>query len=172
MKLFVYRKNYLGFRDWIHDLNKIRHIINTYEGTNDRDYREKLFPEYSEALVCYKDYLFLKKMLTHDEQEYIDMVRRRKTPSYNLRTQNLYSKWEKYIYGSGHVNLLEIHNSEVGDAIKAARELRCFTRQQVAEILEISPNTLKMYELGQRTLPFDIYYKMIQFLEIGFKKDE
>ena len=70
------------------------------------------------------------------------------------------------------MNLLEIHNSEVGDAIKAARELRCFTRQQVAEILEISPNTLKMYELGQRTLPFDIYYKMIQFLEIGFKKDE
>lgn len=61
--------------------------------------------------------------------------------------------------------LEEITNEEVGAAIKKAREYKCRSRKEVAELIGISQDTLKAYETGKRTLPFDVCYKLIQLYE-------
>ena len=62
--------------------------------------------------------------------------------------------------------LKEISNEEVGKAIVKAREEACYNRRQLAEILGINYNALRLYEEGKRTLPFDVFYKMSQCLQI------
>ena len=56
---------------------------------------------------------------------------------------------------------------EVGKVLKEQRELLCLSRAQVAGVVGISPETLKVYENGERTLPFNIYYKLVQFMKIS-----
>ena len=40
-------------------------------------------------------------------------------------------------------------------------------RAQVAGALGIGQDTLKCYEEGRRTLPFPIYYKLVQLFDIN-----
>lgn len=57
--------------------------------------------------------------------------------------------------------LAEITNEEVGKSLKKAREDLCLSRVQVTGVVGIRPETLKAYENGKRTLPFDMFYKLI-----------
>ena len=52
----------------------------------------------------------------------------------------------------------------MGRAIIVARKGAFEIRQEVAEIIGICQETLKVYEQGTRTLPFDVFYKSVQFL--------
>ncbi len=69
-------------------------------------------------------------------------------------------------------HLEEIANEEVGAAIRKAREYKCRIRKEAAELIGIGQDTLKAYETVKRTLPFDVYYKLIQLfdLNIGIMK--
>jgi DNA-binding transcriptional regulator YiaG len=165
MKYYVYRHNYYGFYDWVGDLNKIRNDINSYQNMNN-EMKEYYAEKYSQALQCYKDYLKFKSTLCNEEVEFIELLRKHKTPAQNVDFASIYKRWEEIVIASGHASVIEITPEEVGTAIKEAREFRCFTRKRVAEIIDISVNTLKMYEYGKRTLPFDIYYKLKQFLDL------
>ena len=165
MKYYVYRHNYYGFYDWVGDLNKIRNEINSYQNMNN-EMKECYSEKYSQALQCYKDYLVFKSTLCKVEDDFINALRKRKTPTQKVDFDSLYKRWEDIIIASGHVSVVGIGPEEIGTAIKEAREFSCRTRKQVAEIIGISPNTLKMYETGKRTLPFCIYYELIQFLDI------
>ena len=42
----------------------------------------------------------------------------------------------------------------------------CLLRAQVSGVIGIGDETLKAYEDGKRTLPFNVFYKLIQFLSI------
>lgn len=50
--------------------------------------------------------------------------------------------------------------------LKKSRENRCMTRVEVAELINVAPETLKAYENGERSVPFPIFYKLSQFLNI------
>ena len=43
-------------------------------------------------------------------------------------------------------------------------------RAQVAEVIGIQADTLRFYEEGKRTLPFDIFYKLSQIFELDMGK--
>lgn len=165
MKYYVYRHNYYGFYDWVGDLNKIRNEINSYQNTNN-EMKEYYAEKYRQALQCYKDYLVFKSTL-HKEDEFINILRKHKTPTQKVDFNSIYKRWENIIIGSGHVSVVDIGPEKIGTAIREAREFSCRTRKQVAEIIGISPNTLKMYETGERMLPFDVYYKLKQFLNLN-----
>lgn len=168
MRHFLYRINYEGFFDWLHDYNKVRNLLNSWNSFNDK-VKEWHKEKYSEALVWYKDYLVYKNLLNENEQKFIEAIIRHRTPDRNIDSGLVYEKWKHCVVSKGKYSPKEISNEEVGKALIEAREFRCMTRTQVAEIIGISYNTLKMYETGKRTLPFDIYYKLIQFLEINIK---
>lgn len=104
--------------------------------------------------------------LCKEEDDFINVLRKHKTPTQKEGFNSLYKRWEDIVIGSKHVSIVDIAPEEIGTVIKEAREFSCRTRKQVAEIIGISPNTLKMYETGKLMLPFDIYYKLKQFLEI------
>ena len=46
----------------------------------------------------------------------------------------------------------------------------CYNSRQSAEILGISCNASRLYEEWKRTLPFDVFHKMSQSLEICIVK--
>lgn len=164
MRQFLYRINYDGFIDWLHDYNKVRRIIIAWEGSTYNPYKEDNKEAYSEALKWYKDYLIYKALLDENEKKYIEAIIKHRTP--NVGSGLTYEKWKHCVVGKGRYSPKEISNEEVGKALIEAREFRSMTRTQVAGILGISYTTLKMHETGKRTLPFDVYYKMTQFLDI------
>ena len=118
--------------------------------------KEYYAEKHSQALQCYKDYLVFKSTLSKEEINFIDVLRKHKTPKQKVNFNSLYKRWEDIIIGSGHVSAVDIKLEEVGVAIKEAREFSCRTRKQVVEIIDISPNTLKMYEFGKRIVPFNV----------------
>ena len=88
-------------------------------------------------------------------------------PDYAVDNKSLFNRWLD-IVGNFKLNQLhEITNKEVGDAIRTAREYRSLNRFQVAKIIGINQDTLKAYENGSRTLPFDVYYKLVQLFDLN-----
>ena len=172
MREFLYRISYDGFIDWLHDYNKVRRIIIRWEGSGSEQYKYDNKERYSEALKWYKDYLAYKNLLNDDEIKFVEEIIRHRTPETNAGANMAYAKWKCGVVNAGKYSPVEISNEEVGKAITEAREFRCLTRTQVAGILGISYNTFKMYENGKRTLPFDIYYKLKQFLEINIDSSD
>lgn len=84
----------------------------------------------------------------------------------------MYEKWLEIVGNFKLNHLEEIANEEVGAAIRKAREYKCRIRKEAAELIGIGQDTLKAYETVKRTLPFDVYYKLIQLfdLNIGIMK--
>lgn len=78
----------------------------------------------------------------------------------------MYERWLEVVANFKLNKVKEITNKEVGNAIKDAREYRGLNRAQVAGVIGIGQDTLKCYEEGRRTLPFDVYYKLIQIFDI------
>lgn len=79
----------------------------------------------------------------------------------------IYEKWLEIVASSKLNQLAEVTNEEVGKALRKARENLCLSRAQVAGAAGIRTETLKAYENGTRTLPFDVFYKLIQFLSLN-----
>ena len=155
----------MAFYDCVGDLNKIRNEINSYQNTN-KEMKEYYAEKYSQALQCYKDYLVFKSTLCKEEVEFIDVLKKHKAPAQKVDFNYLYKRREDIIIGSGHVSVVDIAPEEIGIAIKEAREFSCRTRKQVAKIICICPNKLKIYEFGIRMLPFVVYFKLKHFFKI------
>ena len=110
------------------------------------------------------------KELNPAQKEFIKIKENGHIPPYSLVTgfdiSFIYERWLEIVANSKLNQLAEITNEEVGKALKKAREDLCLSRAQVAGVIGISSDTLKAYENGKRTLPFDMFYKLIQFLSL------
>ena len=69
MKHFIFRKNYLGFYDWAHAMNKIRRVIHGYGIIGDPEMKERRRGEYLEAKRRYELYLAFMDCLPVRERE-------------------------------------------------------------------------------------------------------
>lgn len=111
------------------------------------------------------------KELTPEQKEFIKIKENGHIPPYSLLTgfevRFIYEKWLEIVGNSRLNQLYEITNERVGKVIKEQRKLLCLSRVQVAGVVGISTETLKAYENGTRTLPFDIYYKLVQFMRLS-----
>ena len=172
MKNFIFRKDWHGFEDWIRSINTMRMYISAHK--NGRTWIKH--EEYTEANWWYTNYLEFMRGLTENQKEYIRTREKHHFPQYDLVNGQdidfIFERWMKVVANFKLNKLEEITNKEVGNAIKVAREYRGLNRAQVAGVLGIGQDTLKCYEEGRRTLPFDIYYKLIQIFEfdIGILK--
>ena len=165
MKYYIFRKDENGFHDWINSIRQFRFVIRLHNAgaKNDEEYRE--------ANLWYVNYLAYMKELSSDQKEFIKIKENGHIPPYSLLTgfdvRFIYEKWLEIVGNSRLNQLEEITNEEVGKVLKEQRELLCLSRAQVAGVIGISTETLKAYENGTRTLPFDIYYKLVQFMKIS-----
>ena len=152
--------------DWMKSINRMRWTITQYKkGAKLED------GVYTEANWWYTNYLEFMKGLSENEKEWIGAHEKHHIPDYSLScavdVNGLLKRWLE-IVGDFKLNqLYEITNKDVGEAIRSAREFRSLNRVQVATIIGINQDTLKAYENGERTLPFDVYYKFIQFLRLN-----
>ena len=170
MKNFIFRKDWNGFEDWIKSIKEFRWVIKGYKcGAKNQK-------EYTEANWWYANYLEYMKGLDKNQKEYIKSKENGHIPDWHksvgIDLDFMFNRWLEVV-GDFKLNRLEeISNEEVGAAIKKAREHRCMNRAQVAGVIGIGADTLKCYEEGRRTLPFNIYYKLIQLFEfdIGIMK--
>ena len=162
MKYFIFRKDQNGFQDWIRSIKHFRWAIRTHQAGAKNDER------YTEANLWYVNYLAFMKELNPTQKEFIKIKENGHIPPYSLVTgfdiSFIYERWLEIVANSKLNQLAEITNEEVGKALKKAREDLCLSRAQVAGVIGIRPETLKAYEKGERTLPFDVFYKLIQFL--------
>lgn len=132
--------------------------------------------EYTEANYWYVNYLSYMKGLSEKQKEFIKYKENGHIPPYGLcrgpEIDFMFERWLEVVANTKLNSLEEITNKDVGAAIKNARLLRCMNRAQVAGAIGIGVDTLKCYEEGRRTLPFDVYYKLIQLFEfdIGILK--
>lgn len=162
MKYFIWRLSFDGFKDWIHSIPDLRKEINRRSLCIDEEDRERV----RQADYWYRIYLIYMNLCDEKEKAYIKAIENHHIPEYHdhVDTKKLYYRWELFVGRNDNNKLDEISNEVVGQAIKTARENRCITRKKLADILGMRPETLKAYENGTRTLPFDIYYKLIQLL--------
>ena len=165
MKYFIFRKDQNGFQDWIKSIKHFRWVIRTHQAgaKNDEEYRE--------VNLWYVNYLAFMKELNPAQKEFIKIKENGHIPPYSLVTgfdiNFIYEKWLEIVANSKLNQLAEITNEEVGITIAQARKHLCLSRAQVAVVTGISADTLKAYENGKRTLPFDLLYKLIQFIYLN-----
>lgn len=171
MKNFIFRKDWHGFNDWIRSINRMRMCISAHKNGHTWIEHE----EYTEANWWYVNYLEYMKGLTEEQKEFIRTKEKGHIPEWDFSRGKeiafMYERWLEVVVSFKFNHLEEISNEEVGAAIKRAREFRCMSRAQVAGILGIGVDTLKCYEEGRRKLPFETYYRLVQFLplKIEFK---
>ena len=162
MKYFIFRKDQNGFQDWIKSIKRFRWAIRTHQAGAKND------KEYTKANLWYVNYLAFMKELNPAQKEFIKIKENGHIPPYSLVTgfdiKFMYEKWLEIVANSKLNQLAEITNEEVGKALRKARETLCLSRAQVAGVIGVSAETFKAYENGKRTLPFDVFYKLIQFL--------
>ena len=162
MKYFIFRKDVNGFQDWIKSVKRFRWAIRTHQAGAKND------KEYTEANLWYVNYLVFMKELNPAQKEFVKIKENGHIPPYSLVTgfdiNFIYEKWLEMVANSKLNQLVEITNEDVGKALRKAREDLCLSRAHVAGVVGISAETLKSYENGKRTLPFVVFYKLIQFL--------
>lgn len=77
--------------------------------------------------------------------------------------QRMCDLWIEVRFSNSKIlSIKEYTAEELGKLIKAAREYDGRTRIEVAEIIGISPNTLKMYEDGKRMITTDVFLALNQ----------
>lgn len=162
MKNFIFRKDWHGFEDWIKSINKMRYLISAHK-KGITTYTDE---EYTEANWWYVNYLEFMKGLTEEQKEYVRTKEKGHIPEYGKATgkdiDRIYERWLEVVADFKLNRLENITNKVVGEAIKRARLFKCMNRAQVAEVIGIKADTLRFYEEGKRTLPFNVYYKLIQ----------
>ena len=169
MKYYIFRKDENGFNDWLASISHFRFIIKQYEGAMEWQ-KPGWKAEFLEAFEWYQRYLSFCKLLTDNQKEFVRIKASHKISPYSLLNGNeiedIFHKWELGIAYSPLNQLKEITNEEVGSVIKKAREKYEYSRKEMADLIGINQETLKAYENGKRTLPFDVYYKLKQLLII------
>ena len=168
MRNFVFTPDWYGFIKWLQSINKMKRIIIGYENTQSESYKFSIQAEYGEAWKSYRIYRSFRETLTEKERNYIDAIIKHHTPEWHdhVDTKALLQKWIDIVVAKGFNLIHEITDEEVGLAIKNAREMECKNRTEVAVVVGIKPVTLKAYEEGKRSIPFPVFFKLNQILNI------
>lgn len=172
MRHFVYRDSLEGMYDWFKEIKYCIHLISFYEKIKESYLDSWQKERYTEAIEQRKYYEEFLGTLNKSERYYVDCFISHHYPDNEFYCHNhvnlrrMYLNWQHIIFVKGNGKLIEITNKEVGKVIKEARKFAHKSRKEVADIIGINQNTLKAYENGIRTLPFDVFYKLNQFLDL------
>ena len=170
MNRFIFRKNTEEFYDWMKTIYQFKEIVefNCFGGS--KEWRESHQEEYEEArswLTLYRNYI---KGLTPLEKRYINRYLNDENSDEfrQVDVKELINRWLTTVANQPLNCLKEISKNEVGLAISSARKEAGYSRRVMASLLNVNPETLKAYEKGTRTLPFDIYFKLKQIINVSF----
>jgi|LSQX01.1.fsa_nt_gb DNA-binding XRE family transcriptional regulator len=165
MKHYVFGDTVKGFIDYLRSIWRMKADIKNYEYSRNEEYKRYRYQDYREAKEGYEQFKEFRKVLFENELATIEAVMKHEEYD-DVLLHAIFDKWHFFMFVINKGFLEEISNEQVGKAIVEARTEACFNRRQLAEILGISYNALRLYEEGKRTVPFNVFYKMSQFLEL------
>ena len=169
MKYFIFRKDQIGFNDYLASTSSFRLIIRQYEDSGE-ERRAGLKEQFLEAFEWYQRYLAFCKLLTDKQREFVRIKASHKIPPYSLldgfEINEIYQTWLLAIANGSMNNLEEVSAVEFGKLLYSKRNERRYSRKELADIIGISQESMKAYENGTRTMPLDVYYKLKQLLDL------
>ena len=165
MKHYVFGDTVKGFIDYLRSIWRMKADIKNYEYSRYEECMRYRYKYYREAIEGYVQFKEFRKVLFENELATIEAVMKHEEYD-DVLLHAIFDKWHFFMFVINKGFLEEISNEQVGKAIVEARTEACFNRRQLAEILGISYNALRLYEEGKRTVPFNVFYKMSQFLEL------
>ena len=166
MKHYVFGDTVKGFIDYLRSIWRMKADIKNYEYSRNAEYKQYRYEDYREAKERYEQFKEFKKVLFDNELGTIEAVMKHEEYD-DVLLHAIYDKWHFFMFVINKGFLKEISNEQFGKAIVEARTEACYNRRQLAEILGISYNALRLYEEGKRTLPFGIFFKMVQFIDLA-----
>lgn len=108
-----------------------------------------------------------KSCLCKEELEFLNRLMYHHLPHNICDIDTMYHKWLLF-FGNSELNSIKpISSIEFGKRLKEAREFKCYTRKELAEIIQISDRTLEAYECGLRVPTIDIFYLISQLLGLN-----
>lgn len=168
MKKCIFRKNIFGFDEWCKHVRTIANNIGSYNAMHDSQKRE-FYKENIDKFEEYKIIIEYKSRLTEKELFIFEnyLTRHHIVPfSTNFNQfdyQKMYELWLEVRFSNPKIITIKKYTAEeVGKIITAAREYDGRSRIEVAEIIGISNNTLKMYEAGKRMIPTNVLFSLNQ----------
>lgn len=168
MKKCIFRKNIFGFGEWC---NYVRTIMNYASNYNSCTGNQKLqyYNDHKTLLDEYKIILEYKRRLNAKQILVFDnyLTRHHIVPNElhfsQFDYQEMYNLWVEVRFSNKNILVIKDYSSEeLGTLIFNAREYDERTRIEVANIIGISPNTLKMYEEGKRMIPSNVFLMLNQ----------
>lgn len=133
------------------------------------NYKKTYYCENLDKFEEYKIILEYKKRLNEKELfVFENFLTRHHVVPYSMNFnqfdyQKMCDLWIEVRFSNPRIlTIKEYTAEELGKLIKDAREYDGRTRIEVAEIIGISPNTLKMYEDGKRMITTDVFLALNQ----------
>lgn len=142
--------------------------MSSYNSMSD-NYKKTYYCENLDKFEEYKIILEYKKRLNEKELfVFENFLTRHHVVPYSMNFnqfdyQKMCDLWIEVRFSNPRISTIKEYTAEeLGKLIKDAREYDGRTRIEVAEIIGISPNTLKMYEDGKRMITTDVFLALNQ----------
>jgi hypothetical protein len=149
MKHYVFGDTVKGFIDYLRSIWRMKADIKKYEYSRNEEYKRYRYQDYREAKERYEQFKEFRKVLFENELATIEAVMKHEEYD-DVFLHAIFDKWHFFMFVINKGFLEEISNEQVGKAIVEARTEACFNRRQLAEILGISYNALRLYEEGKK----------------------
>jgi hypothetical protein len=168
-----FRNNETDFWNWCrHYLRRANSIVRTYDKIGSADYRIKNIRQYNEAKEVLEQYEILKYSLTEEQNQLLEKsLINNESFRYNIRTFNnidvIMKSWSHICFPKNKPKIKSIDKKEIGKSIKKQRLYHEMSLKFVANLLNVSEETLKSYETGARLVRFDVIYGLSQIYGVS-----
>lgn len=168
MKKCIFRKNIFGFGEWCDYVRPIMNQVNSYNSCLSET-KAEYYSLYENQLNEYKIIIEYKKKLNEKQLMVFDkyLTRHHIVPNEIKFSRTDYLEmfdiWLDVRFSNNKIiNIKDYSSDELGKLIFESRLYDGRNRIEVAEIIGISPNTLKMYEEGKRMIPANVFLMLNQ----------
>lgn len=177
---FIYRNNEIGFDKWKHTyIREAERIVEMFPhlGRFSGSYYQERQKEYEDAVKILSEYESL--LLWLDEEETFIFKRSMEgsvvvvnfnSNKVSLIHKNIFNKWQDICFINKKLRINKIDDKALGTELRRIRELNFLTVTAVANALEITPSTLRNYELANRTISLNVLYGLSQIYHVSFEK--
>lgn len=170
---YVFRPTTADFWKWIH-----QYVLEAQLTVKMGSWRPEfsITEEFAFAQKIYRQYRTLLASLSKKERELVEnKLIKGKVINFSdqeerIAFSNIFNNWQEICFPGGKNHLKRMSMEEFGAKITALRERNGYTRQHIADLLDINVSTLKAYEYGNRMIRLDLAYLLAQIYGVGLEE--
>ena len=170
---YVFRPTTADFWKWIHQYVLEAHLTVKMGNWDPKFSRTE---DFAFAQKICRQYRTLLASLSKKERELVEnKLIKGKVINFSDKEEriafsNIFNDWQEICFPGGKNHLKRMSMEEFGAKITALREKNGYTRQHVADLLDINVATLKAYEYGNRMIRLDLADLLAQIYGVGLEE--